>query len=140
MKVEFNKNGMRAEINSSSISTQNDAEFSPSFKMFGEQVPLILGIAAMLTATANLLFGLLIKVAMNTANSLMGEEPWHLITVFIIFSSILAAISVICGVISVVNYTKSSHKTSDGIGFTLSITSFVICIVGLIINVLSLFV
>ena len=139
MKAEFNKNGMYAEINVTSEPSEAEIALS-SFKFLGEQVTLLLGILAMFTASANLLFGLIAKIMINTAGGVAGNIPWHIVTVMVVISCVLAAISVVCGVVSIIKYTNSARKTGETIGFALSVISFVVCFAGLVINILSLFV
>ena len=139
MKFEFKEGNFSAEMNSELKNPQDDVRLFPQGIFKGGTV-FMLGCASIVTAIINLIFGLVIGLTTKTLDKVLGEIPWHITTVMIILSAVLVFTSVACGIISVIEYSKSARAAKDGIGFALSLTAFVLCLFGLIINILTVFV
>jgi len=138
MRIEFNENGIFAQ--SGEANPKKERSTFDISNIFNSNLSLILGIVALVSSILNLFFGLFTGLVRDAIVEATGAMPWHLTTVFIILCVVITSISIICGIVSVVGYAKSTRQIKDGVGLTLSIVAFVISLCALIINVLGLFV
>lgn len=136
MKVEINDNNMNAEIGSNKTISSNSPNIEV-IKQFNLETPIIFGIVAFITSVINLLIGLFVNFGTKTITGIIGEIPYYLVAVLVVFMVIMIVLSVIFGVFSVVFFAKSKKKTMDIMGFILAILSFVTTCTGAIFSVLG---
>lgn len=116
MKVEINDNNMNAEIGSNKTISSNSPNIEV-IKQFNLETPIIFGIVAFITSVINLLIGLFVNFGTKTITGIIGEIPYYLVAVLVVFMVIMIVLSVIFGVFSVVFFAKSKKKNDGYNGF-----------------------
>lgn len=140
MKVEFHENGFHANINENENTSVCLRESSLMLKEgIKRSAPLLLAIFALVISVTLLPFGLFMNIGTDLFAELLGQSLTHWITVLLVISLIMIAVSVICGTFAIVLAVKSKKPGTAGIVVALSVLSFVICAICLILNILGFF-
>ena len=116
MKIEFNTNALSANINGDEcVSDSVGKELTGG--LFKSNLPFFLGIIALVSSVINLPFG-----------------------IFMLFvaSATIIAVSAACAVASIVLFAKAKKTSLDTLGLVLSILSFVISAICLVLNILGI--
>ena len=137
MKIEFNGNGFCAEANLAT--DKHNTSPVASGMSFMKHSCLLFSFAAFIFALTLLPFGLFVNVSTDLLRKLTEFPISHYITVLCIVSFIIAAISMICGVLSAILFFKSQKRTSDITGMIMSVFSFVLCICNIVFGIVGLF-
>ena len=136
MRVEFNNNGFSANMNSSYDHEQHHGEKISELPFRGFGV-LLLGIIAIAFSVIELPLGLFINISYDALSSALGITAMHWAVVLFAISVIIAVMSVACGIIAIVCYSKSAKQTVDVVGMVLSIIAFIISTFCLILNIVG---
>lgn len=137
MKIEFNSVG----INSNSNSPLDDLggfNFALSSKILRENGSLILAIISALLAFLNLPFGLFMNLSTEILNRLTEHGSHHWLVVLFVVSFVIALLSVLLGIFSIVMFVRSEKNTVQYIALSLSISAFVISSVCIALDIYSL--
>ena len=134
MKVQFDGNGFSAEM--------GDVGRVPQTPKLPEglskkSMGLILGIVALVVALATLLMGFIASSGADLWQSAFGAAPVRYVLLMSVICFVLGAVSVACGVTSIVFYAKSAKDTPALIGLILSIIAFVVCFAALIFPLIA---
>lgn len=139
MKIEFNSGEFNANMNCD-LNGINNIDLDSGKKVLQENSSLIFSVLSLLLALANLPFGLFMNLSTELLNNWTERGLEHWISVLLVATTVLTALSVICGVIAVVLFAKSEKRTTHYVGLSLAITSFVLCAVCLTLNIAGMIV
>ena len=134
MKVEFNGGDFNSNMNFTSAEIHTEA-FERGRRIISENAGLILGILSFILALSNLPFGLFMNFSTEILSKFTEQGLGHWISVLFVVTVIVALLSVLCGVFSVVLFAKSDKKSSHCAGLVVAIISFVLCAVCLGLNI-----
>lgn len=137
MKIEFNQGEFNARINSG-FDESGAFALEGVRKILNENSSLILGIVSFIIALANLSFGLFMNLSTEVLSKFAENGLEHWISVLFVTTVIMFLFSVLCGVFSIVLFAISNKKTSHFAGFAISIVSFSVCAVGLVLNIMGM--
>lgn len=136
MRVEFNGNNFSAEMNSSSVAPTVDIEGGK--KLFKNNRTLIFGIIALAITLGNLPFGLFMNLSTEILSSFVGVGLPHWVFVLFAFSAVMLAISLICGIFSIISFAKSEKSMLDSLGLAFTVISFVMFCLCISLNIVGL--
>ncbi len=136
MRVDFNASGFSAEMDSPAASATLSLEKGGA--ALKAQRTLILGIIAFIISLGNLPFGLFMNMSTEILSHFVGVGLPHWVFVLFAFSAIMLAISILCGVFSIISFAKSKRQMTDAIGMAMSIISFVISCTCILLNIVGL--
>ena len=128
MKMNFNGNEFNASINSSSAENHS-FNFEKGKKLLSENSPLILAILSSVLAIINLPFGLFMNISTKVLSDLIGSSLPHWIFALFVVTSVIIALSILCGVFAIILFTKTKKVTLNYAGLVLAILSFILCAV-----------
>lgn len=132
MKVELNKNGMSAETGESSKALPV-IEKKTIFVYLG----LILGVMALFSSGALLVFEAIFKVAVVSLLQYLDYPAAYYFMIAAIIRTAIALTSVIYGIGSVIIFSKE-NSTANLIGLIVSVMSFIISTSIIIANIIRL--
>ena len=109
MKIEFNKNGFSAEMNSLNETSCNEKVSSFKFNIQENKV-LLFGILAFIISVITLPFTLLLNFNFDILQQIFNTSIQHWITILFIVSTVMILLSLVCGIFSISLY-KKTQKT-----------------------------
>ena len=107
-------------------------------EIFKEHAPFILGVLAVIAALSLLPIGFFINISLDILGSVLAENLTHYSVIFITVTALIAVMSVLFAILSIFLFKKSGKSVQDALGVSLSVISFGICTVGIILVVLGL--
>ena len=137
MEMNFNGNEFSASINSSS-EKRHSIDFENGKKIINENGSIVFSVIALVLSLINLPFGLFMNLSTVFLRTLTDGSINHWISVLLVTTSIVITLSILCGVVSIVLFSKAKKTTSSCIGLALAIISFVLCAVCLGLNIAGL--
>ena len=132
MKVELNENGMSAEIGES-----NKALPMIEKKTIFGYLGLILGVMALFSSGALLVFEAIFKVAVVSLLQYLDYPAAYYFMIAAIILTAIALTSIIYGIGSVIIFSKE-NSTANLIGLIVSVMSFIISTSFIIANIIRL--
>ena len=137
MKMEFNTNNFSA--NMTGEKEKNTIDSTGYIKsVINDNKPLFFAIIAFAVALANLPFGLIINLSSEFFGKILDENAVHLTVILVSVSAIISIISVLVGAFALVTYFSSKKSTKDKAGLFVSIFSFIINVLCLLLVILGL--
>lgn len=138
MKFEANEINFSANMN---LPPENDNR--DVFKGFGayakENKTMFLAVIACVIAFANLGFGLFVNLGRKIlVNIFANTITYHFITVMLVLSIVLGAVSVVLGIFAINNYFKSQKQTMDKVAVFLASLAFAVAAVSLTLDIVGL--
>lgn len=137
MRVEFNKNSFSANLceepQMGIIHLRPNEE-----RLMKNNKAMLFGILALFIAFVNLPFGIFMNFSTEFLTKIFNANVTHWVSYLFLISVSIFAASILCGVFSIVFFTKSQKKFSDAMGLTFSVFSFIISTTGLILSILGL--
>ena len=132
----MNFNGYEFNSNIDSISAKrHSVDFEKGKKLISENGSLIFGVISIVLATINLPFGLFMNLSTEFLSKLAGAGINHWISALFVITSIVIILSILCGVFSIVLFSKTKRTSLNCVGLALAIISFVVCAVCLGLNI-----
>ncbi|MBQ9773245.1 MAG: hypothetical protein IJW49_11995 [Clostridia bacterium] len=135
MKVQFDGSGFSAQMGEEQVRS-NATKLDN--KLTKKQMGLVLGVLALVTSLALLLFGFVGSASVDVLYSFFGMPTLRYVLLMTVICLVIAAVSVSCGIVSVVSYAKSAKETGDLVGMILSIISFVVCFVSMVMHLITM--
>lgn len=137
--MEMNFNGYEFNSNIDSHSAKrHSVDFENGKKILSENSSFVLGVISIVLAIMNLPFGLFMNFSTEILSKLINNGLNHWIFVLFVVTGIITTLSVLCGVFSVVSFSKTKKKTLNCVGLALAIISFVVCAVCLALSILGI--
>lgn len=137
MKIEFNTNALSANINGDEcVSDSVGKELTGG--LFKSNLPFFLGIIALVSSVINLPFGIFMNVGAELLRQVYEAGVPHWIFILFVASATIIAVSAACAVASIVLFAKAKKTSLDTLGLVLSILSFVISAICLVLNILGI--
>lgn len=136
MRVEFNSNGFRADMNDSP-EYKEDNRYEVSLFVKSNKT-LIFGLLSLFLSLVNLPFGLFINLSRRISGNLDGISASCWITILVVMAAIFSVFSVSSAIASIVIFSKSEKNSFNIAGFISSILSFAICIIALVLIVIGI--
>ena len=136
MRVEFNGNGFRADMNDGN---EKFAGYQSDFKnIITNNWSLVLGIFSLILSVINLPFGLFMNLNKQIFKNANEINFSYWMAILLVFSIVFVVVSILSGVFSILCYSKSCKKTTDVAGVLLSIVSFLVCATVITLDVVGL--
>ena len=136
MKMEFNTNGFSATMRDNNEEHSSQSNSFPN--LIKDKKSFLLGLAAIVISVFNLPFGLFMNFSTRLLEVILETGLMHWIIVLCVFSVLMIAVAILCGVLSIVSYTKSEKTSVDMLGLVLSIFSFAVGAVCLVLNIIGI--
>ena len=137
MKVEFNMNSFSSGVNRDGFAGETlGTEFEKGF--IKSKMPLIFGAIALFTSVINLPFGMFINLSTEFLQRVHSNGVPHWLSVMLVFSALIIALSIASAVICTVLFAKSKKATTDIAGLIMSILSFVTSAICITLNILGI--
>ncbi len=106
--------------------------------VFKKHAPLILGAIALIAALSLLPMGFFINISLDVLGGVLEENLTHYTVIFVTVSALIAVISVVLAAISIFLFKKSEKGVQDAMGVILSVISFCVCTLAIILIILGL--
>lgn len=137
MKMEFNSNNFSANM-----SLDSEPECRQGFcdvkAVIRDNKPLFFAIIAFAVALANLPFGLIINLSSEIIGEILNESAVHFTVLLVSISAIISVVSVSIGAFAVATYFGSKKSAKDKAGLFVSVFSFAVNVLCLLLVVLGL--
>lgn len=137
MKIEFNGGEFNSNANFDSEKMYN-ASFEKGKSIIRANGSLLLAILSFVLALLNLPFGLFMNFSTELLRKITEEGINNWIAALFVITVIVALLSLVCGVFAVALFAKSNKSLSHCAGLVISIISFVLCAVCLVLNVVGM--
>lgn len=139
--MRFESDGKNFSANIDSFpETKRRSEFENAGVFLKENKALLFSVIAIAIAFANLALGLFINLGSKLLINVFESDNYHFIVLLIVFSVVMALISVTLGVVALAYYKKSKRELLDKIFAFVAILSFALSAASLTFDMLGLFV
>ena len=130
---------MKIEYNEASFSHERDGA-SRIKDICKGQAPLLFGIAALVFALSLLPIGFFVNISLDIFGGVLAENVTHYTVIFLAVSALIAILSAVLAIFSLLLFKSSEKRTQDILGVIFSVISFCVCALALTLIMLGLLV
>ena len=135
MKIEFNESEFSANMNGFAYNSKEEVDIKVLLRY---STSLISGAISIITSLCLIPLAILVSVLSSVVGKLDGSIPVNYLLLFLTVGVLLACISVIASVFSMIFFAKSEKSKADVIGMILAVLSIVVCVCSFTIGIVSI--